>query len=101
MVEKKLTEPVSSQDVYQALCGAASQDPATVQASAKLLKGYQERPGTYGHLYTVAAEKNTVPLDVRRMAIIQFKNGVVGAWKSKRQARSTVVTLSIKIADPT
>ncbi|KAF8489124.1 armadillo-type protein [Gautieria morchelliformis] len=78
-------EPVSSQDVYQALCGAASQDSATLQASTKLLQQYQARPGTYGHLYAIAAEKNTVPLDVRRMAIIQFKNGALGAWKSKRQ----------------
>ena len=99
MVLKKPTAPVSSQDVYEALCGAASQDPATLQTSSKLLHDYLARPSTYDHLYTIAAERNTITLDVRRMAIIQFKNGVVGAWKSKRRARSVSVILGMMFAD--
>ncbi|KAF8592605.1 ARM repeat-containing protein, partial [Ramaria rubella] len=84
MVQPKSTEAVSSQDIYETLCGAASQNPATVQTSSKLLQEYQDRPGTYDQLHIIAAERNTVPLDVRRMAIIQFKNGALGNWKNRR-----------------
>lgn len=80
-------EPASPQEVYQALCGAASQDAATVQVSSQLLLGYQDHPGTYDQLHSIAAQRNStpsVPLDVRRMAIIQFKNGALNVWKNKR-----------------
>ena len=91
MVDSRSAEPPSSQDVYQALCGAASQDPASVRESTKLLQEYQARPGTYNHLYAIAADRDAVPLDVRRMAIIQFKNGALGVWKNRRQAQSMFV----------
>jgi hypothetical protein len=82
--DTKPKEPASSQEVYQALCGAASQDAGIVQSSTQLLQGYQDRPGSYDQLHSIAAERTSVPLDVRRMAIIQFKNGALGVWKNKR-----------------
>ncbi|KAF8528819.1 ARM repeat-containing protein [Hysterangium stoloniferum] len=84
MVAMKPTEPVSPQEIYQVLCDAASQDPNAVQSSSKSLQEFRDRPGTYEQLHSIAAEKANVPLNVRQMAIIQFKNGALGVWKNKR-----------------
>jgi len=96
MAEGKPQEPIPPQDIYQAICGAASQDPSLVQSCTKLLQEFEDHPGTWEQLHAIVAEKTNVALDVRRMAIIQFKNGALNVWKNRRCARSHVVTTHIK-----
>ena len=65
------------------VCGAASQDPAQVQASTTRLKELLEVPGAYDLLQEIAATKS-VTLQVRQQAIIQFKNAASGHWRSRK-----------------
>ncbi|KAM5532278.1 hypothetical protein V8D89_014036 [Ganoderma adspersum] len=76
-------EPVSPEELYNVVCGAASQNPAQVQESTNRLKELLTRPGAYDILHEIAAQK-TVPLQVRQQAMIQFKNATTGHWRSNR-----------------
>lgn len=84
MVGVKPTEPIPEQQIYDAVCKAASQDPFVMRSATERLQSYVDHPGTWERLHAIAAEKGSVPLDVRRMAIIQFKNGALSSWKNKR-----------------
>lgn len=77
------TETFSPEELYDVVCGAASQDPRQVQASAARLKELLELPGAYDTLHEIAAQK-TVPLAVRQQSIIQFKNAALSHWKSRK-----------------
>lgn len=77
------TETFSPEELYDVVCGAASQDPRQVQASAARLKELLELPGAYDTLHEIAAQ-NTVPLAVRQQSIIQFKNAALSHWKSRK-----------------
>jgi hypothetical protein len=75
---------VNEQELYDALCGAASQNAALLQQSSVALKAMiDERFGTYDALQAIAAQK-TVPLPVRQLALIQFKNTAIGHWRSRK-----------------
>ena len=76
-------QPISPEELYNIVCGAASQDPALVQASTTRLKEALEIPGEYDVLHEIAATKS-VPLPVRQQAIIQFKNAATGHWRSRK-----------------
>lgn len=76
-------ETFSPEELYNVLCGAASQDPAQVQESAKRLKEILDLPGAFDTLYEIAAQR-TVPLPVRQQSIIQFKNSALGHWRSRK-----------------
>ncbi|KAI0750869.1 ARM repeat-containing protein [Daedaleopsis nitida] len=76
-------QPIPPQELYNIVCGAASQDPALVQASTARLKEALEIPGEYDVLHEIAAQKS-VPLHVRQQAIIQFKNAATGHWRSRK-----------------
>ncbi|KAI0719492.1 ARM repeat-containing protein [Cerioporus squamosus] len=76
-------QSVSPEELYSIVCGAASQDPALVQASTTRLKAALEIPGEYDVLHEIAATKS-VPLPVRQQAIIQFKNAATGHWRSRK-----------------
>ncbi|KAI0352893.1 ARM repeat-containing protein [Trametes cingulata] len=74
---------VSPEELFSVVCGAASQNPAEVQASTTRLKELLDVPGAYDLLQEIAATK-TVALPVRQQAIIQFKNAATGHWRSRK-----------------
>lgn len=74
---------VSPEELFNVVCGAASQNPAQVQASTTRLKELLDIPGAYDLLHEIAATK-TVALQVRQQAIIQFKNAATGHWRSRK-----------------
>lgn len=78
------TDPIDFQNLYQTLSDAASQNPAVVKPASKRLQEYLDHPGTSEQLQSIALEKNNVPLDTRRLAMIQFKNAASTTWKNKR-----------------
>ncbi|KAJ7684034.1 ARM repeat-containing protein [Mycena rosella] len=76
-------QTVSADEVYQVMAGAASQDPAILQASSARLKDMLDMFGTYDALHEIAATKS-VPLHIRQMSIIQFKNAALSHWRSRK-----------------
>ena len=76
-------QQVTPEELYNVVCGAASQDPKQVQSSTTRLKEILEIPGAYDVLHEIATQK-TLPLQVRQQAIIQFKNGTTGHWRSRK-----------------
>ncbi|EIM88549.1 ARM repeat-containing protein [Stereum hirsutum FP-91666 SS1] len=77
-------ERISPEGLYNVLCEAASQDPAKMQAASALLKDMLELPGCWNVLQEIAAQK-TVPLPVRQLSALQFKNRALDHWRSRRQ----------------
>ncbi|TFY59275.1 hypothetical protein EVJ58_g5888 [Rhodofomes roseus] len=71
-------ETFSPEELYNVVCGAASQDPTQLQASATRLKEILQLPGAFETLYEIASQR-TVPLAVRQQSIIQFKNNAVNS----------------------
>lgn len=80
----------SSAAVYDAVCAAVTQDPTRVQAATELLQKLESEPGTFNVLYSIAAQR-TLPLDVRKLAIIRMKNVGVSSWRR----RSCVISCTI------
>lgn len=78
-------ERISPEGLYNVLCEAASQDPAKMQAASALLKDMLELPGCWNVLQEIAAQK-TVPLPVRQLSALQFKNRALDHWRSRRCA---------------
>ncbi|KDQ20506.1 hypothetical protein BOTBODRAFT_309717 [Botryobasidium botryosum FD-172 SS1] len=72
----------SAEEVYQALADAASQEPARVRAAHTRLQELQRQPGTYAEMQNIAATRS-VPLNIRQMGIIQFKNNGTIHWRSR------------------
>ncbi|KAJ7781094.1 armadillo-type protein [Mycena metata] len=78
-----LIQTASAEEVYQVMTGAASQDPAVVQASSSRLKEMLEMFGVYDSVHEIAAQK-AVPLVIRQQSIIQFKNAALPHWRSRK-----------------
>ncbi|KAJ7498772.1 armadillo-type protein [Mycena latifolia] len=78
-----VVQTVSPDEVYQIMAGAASQDPMLLQASAARLKEMLDMFGTYDALHEIAAQR-PVPLQIRQMSIIQFKNSALSHWRSRK-----------------
>lgn len=76
-------ETVSRDELFNVILGAASQDPAQLQASAKRLKEMQDMFGTFDGLSEIACQRS-LPLAVRQQSIIQLKNGISGHWRSRK-----------------
>ncbi|KAI0776057.1 ARM repeat-containing protein [Trametes elegans] len=74
---------VSPEELFDVVCGAASQNPALVQSSTTRLKELLNVTGAYDILQEIAATKS-VALPVRQQAIIQFKNAATGHWRSRK-----------------
>ncbi|KAF8308814.1 ARM repeat-containing protein [Clavulina sp. PMI_390] len=70
-------------DIYQALESASSQDPSRVHAGMKSLESIHGRPGAFREVLSIAANRGA-PLDIRRMAIIQFKNVATNQWRNRK-----------------
>lgn len=69
-------------DIFQALEAASSQDPSRAQAGLKGLEEIQKHPGAFAEMLSIAANR-AAPLNVRRIAIIQFKNVATTQWRSR------------------
>ena len=79
----QVTQHASIQEVYEAVSGAASQNPKELSVSAARLKELIDQPGTLDLLQQIAAQK-TAPLHIRQLSIIQVKNVVSTHWRSRR-----------------
>ena len=77
------SENISSEELYNVVCGAASQDPAQLQTSSKRLKELLDSPGALDILHQIATQRD-VPLAVRQQSIIQFRNGINNHWRSRK-----------------
>jgi hypothetical protein len=86
MSSSKLTvrpESVHLPELLNVVSNAASQDPALVQTATDRLKKLWDLYGIYDGIHTIAARRD-LPLNVRQMAIIQFKNKAVPNWRSRK-----------------
>ncbi|KZW04127.1 ARM repeat-containing protein [Exidia glandulosa HHB12029] len=71
-----------STEIFAAISGATTQDPARVQAATEALQKLESEAGTFNVLYSIAAQRS-VPLDVRKLAIIRMKNVGVASWRRR------------------
>ncbi|PPQ99043.1 hypothetical protein CVT24_003603 [Panaeolus cyanescens] len=76
-------QTVSREELYQVITAASSQNISAIHASSQRLKEMLDMYGCYDALQELAAN-STLPLAMRQQAIIQFKNAVVGHWRSRR-----------------
>jgi hypothetical protein len=74
-------------DIFDALRNASSQDASQAAKSLETLQIAQKRSGAFTEMLSIAAT-NTVALDIRRVAIIQFKNVGVNNWRSRTLVQS-------------
>ncbi|KZT42903.1 ARM repeat-containing protein [Sistotremastrum suecicum HHB10207 ss-3] len=97
-------QPVPPDQILQALVDATSQDPALLKSSAERLKAYADHPGTWDVIYTAASYRD-LALHVRQMAIIQFKNGAITRWRSRKylsdDQRANIRTKALTFLDET
>lgn len=70
-------------DIFQALEMASSQDPGRAQAGLKGIQDIQKRQGAFADMLSIASNR-AVPLDVRRIAIIHFKNAATTQWRNRQ-----------------
>ncbi|KAA1466319.1 ARM repeat-containing protein [Dentipellis sp. KUC8613] len=84
---KKAADPplqhVSVQELYSVVCGAASQNPSEMLPASARLKEMLDLPGAYDALHDIAAQRS-LPLAVRQLSMIQFKNAAVNHWRTRR-----------------
>ncbi|CAG7848308.1 SubName: Full=Uncharacterized protein {ECO:0000313/EMBL:CCA73991.1} [Serendipita indica DSM 11827] len=66
--------------IFQVLQDAASQDYVVAQAASAQLDVFRTIPGVF-YMVQMAANERNLPLDVRKMAIFQFKNVVPQQWR--------------------
>jgi Importin-beta N-terminal domain len=69
-------------DIFNALRNASSQDASQAAESLENLQVAQKRSGAFVEMLSISATSN-VALDIRRMAIIQFKNAGVNNWRNR------------------
>ncbi|THH33687.1 hypothetical protein EUX98_g583 [Antrodiella citrinella] len=74
---------VSTDELFQVICDAASQDPAKIKTSTDRLKQLLDMTGSFDALSEIAAQRN-LPLHVRQQSIIQLKNAVGHHWRARR-----------------
>lgn len=66
--------------VLQTLTAAASQSAGELKPAEAQLRDWETRPGFYSVLLRLAADPQ-VPVNVRWMAVLYFKNGVDLYWR--------------------
>jgi hypothetical protein len=74
------SDPPSLQQVFQVISDAASQNYVIAQAASQQIDSYKTIGGFYASVQEIAMERN-LPLDIRKMAIFQFKNGAPMQWR--------------------
>jgi hypothetical protein len=83
MAQGVVVETVNRQELYQVVVNASSQEPSLVQSSSNRLKQMFDMLGTFDGLQEIAVQR-TLPIPARQQAIIQFKNGALGHWRSRK-----------------
>lgn len=79
------TQAANPEEVFQVVQASTSQDVATMTAGSERLKALLEQQGTHAILLEIAAQ-TTLPLNVRQLAILQFKNHIGSRWRNRRCA---------------
>ena len=74
------TNPFTPTSLHVTLQKAASNDVNQIQSSTKQLQQWETREGYYSALQDVFIQ-GILPLEVRMLALIQFKNGVDKYWR--------------------
>jgi len=89
-------QAVSPEELYQVIVDASSQDVSRIKASSERLEAMLEMFGSYDALQEIAS-RASYPLPIRQQAMIQFKNAVLGYWRSRKCARlSTHLCLTLE-----
>ncbi|KIP12739.1 hypothetical protein PHLGIDRAFT_97377 [Phlebiopsis gigantea 11061_1 CR5-6] len=76
-------QSVNPEELYNAICDAASQDPVKIKNAYDKLKRMLEMVGAFDTLSQITTQRN-LPLPVRKQSIIQLKNSSLGHWKSRK-----------------
>ncbi|KAI9759134.1 MAG: hypothetical protein M4579_002581 [Chaenotheca gracillima] len=76
--------PLTSQNLYNALQAATSPYQQQVQTGTQQLQAWEKEKGFYSSLQSVFLNQ-TLPLDVRYLSIIQLKNGIDKYWRKTAQ----------------
>lgn len=71
--------------IFEALGAASSQNPVLAQAGLKSLQELQKNQGAFAEMLGVACNRAN-DVNVRRLAIIQFKNAATMQWRSRQYA---------------
>ena len=81
------TTPLDPPAVFKALQNATSQNPAQLRAAAKAIEAMHKSADYLQIVQSIALERS-VPLDIRKMAILQFKNVATSQWRTKMYVRA-------------
>jgi hypothetical protein len=82
-------QAVSPEELYKVIVDASSQDVSRIKASSERLQAMLEMFGSYDALQEIAS-RTAYPLPIRQQAMIQFKNAVLGYWRSRKYAQPSV-----------
>lgn len=83
------TTQLDPQAVFTVLQNATSQNPAQLQSAAKAIEAMHKSTDYLQIVQSIALERS-VPLDIRKMAILQFKNVATHQWRMKMYAYGKV-----------
>jgi hypothetical protein len=72
--------PLTENILFHVLRSASSADQTQVQSGTKQLQQWEKAQGYYPLLQTVFLDQS-LPLEVRYLAIIQLKNGIDKYWR--------------------
>lgn len=104
MAQGAQTPAANPEEVFQAVEASTSQDVATMTAGSARLKELLDQLGTNAILLEIAAQ-TSLPLAVRQLAVLQFKNHIPIRWRSRKlltdEHRARVRTLLLSFLDET
>jgi hypothetical protein len=72
--------PLTEATLVHVLRAASSSDPHQVQTGTKQLQQWEASAGFYRHLQSAFLDQ-TLPLELRYLAVIQLKNGIDKYWR--------------------
>jgi len=81
-LKQMTTAPLDPPAVFAVLQNATSQNPAQLQAAAKAIEAMHKSADYLQIVQSIALERS-VPLNIRKMAILQFKNVAASQWRTK------------------
>jgi hypothetical protein len=76
-------QPVPPGDILNVLQELSSQNPVNFNSAEEKLKEFGERLGTWDTVHQLAND-DSLPIDLRKQALIQFKNCAVSRWRSRK-----------------
>lgn len=76
-------QTVTSDELYNVLHAATTQDPVLVIASSEKLKTLLTMIGTLDGLSAIATQKS-LPVQIRQQSAIQLKNAIQHSWRSRK-----------------